>query len=213
MLGVFARALGSFYRRRARAEGVEGRGGAVTAIQRCGSALNTNIHFHTLAAEGVFACGIASPLRFVPAWAPPSDVEVALLLTSVRRRIVRLVRRHGIELEGEGGASEAMDPLFAQHPALAQIQGATVIGRIATGPRAGRWVVRVGRDPRSDVVISRGRRQAHQQGFDLHADTAVGQGDRVRLERLCRYVLRPPLAGDAFLPLIRTIRAMSTEIG
>ncbi len=107
------------------------------------------------------------------------------------------MRRHGIELEEVGGASEAMDPLFAQHPALAQIQGATVIGRIATGPRAGRWVVRVGRDPRSDVVISRGRRQAHQQGFDLHADTAVGQGDRVRLERLCRYVLRPPLAGDA----------------
>jgi hypothetical protein len=35
------------------------------------------------------------------------------------------------------------------------------------------------------------------RGFDLHADTAVGVGERDRLERLCRYVLRPPLAGDA----------------
>ena len=29
-------------------------GGAVTAIQRFGSALNTNVHSHTLVAQGVF---------------------------------------------------------------------------------------------------------------------------------------------------------------
>jgi hypothetical protein len=33
---------------------MRGRAGAVTAIQRCGSALNTNIHFHTLVPAGVF---------------------------------------------------------------------------------------------------------------------------------------------------------------
>ncbi|MFN8645017.1 MAG: transposase, partial [Candidatus Binatia bacterium] len=38
---------------------------------------------------------------------------------------------------------------------------------------------------------------AHRDGFDLHADTAVRAGDRCRLERLCRYVLRPPVAQDA----------------
>jgi len=48
VLGVFVRALLGFERRRARARGLVGRGGAVTAIQRCGSALNTNVHFHTL---------------------------------------------------------------------------------------------------------------------------------------------------------------------
>jgi len=63
---VFVRALLSFQRRRAREDGVVGQGGAVTAIQRCGSALNTNIHFHTLVAEGVVSGGIDSPLRFVP---------------------------------------------------------------------------------------------------------------------------------------------------
>ena len=89
-----------FERRRAREQGIEGRGGAVTAIQRCGSALNTNIHFHTLVAEGVFELWPNGSLRFVPAPVPPTDVEVARLLVSVRRRIVRLVRRHGIELGG-----------------------------------------------------------------------------------------------------------------
>jgi Putative transposase len=31
-------------------------------------------------------------------------------------------------------------------------------------------------------------------GFDLHAGIVVRPGDRERLERLCRYTLRPPLA-------------------
>ncbi len=198
VLGVFARALLSFERRRAREYGVEGRGGAVTAIQRCGSALNTNIHFHTLVAEGVFEGGIDGPLCFVPSPRAPTDVEVARLLVTVRRRIVRLVRRHGIELEaGEGEEGEMTDSLSFDFPALATIQGASVLGRVATGPRAGRWVVRLGRDPTAPVVITGGPRQAHYKSFDLHANTAVGAGDQTRLERLCRYVLRPPLAQDS----------------
>ncbi|MBX3024957.1 transposase [bacterium] len=46
-------------------------------------------------------------------------------------------------------------------------------------------------------MSSAGPRHAHREGFDLHADTAVRAGDRRRLERLCRYVLRPPVAQEA----------------
>lgn len=42
-----------------------------------------------------------------------------------------------------------------------------------------------------------GPRQAHLEGFDLHANVAVRAGERARLENLCRYVLRPPVAQDA----------------
>jgi hypothetical protein len=97
VLAVFVRAVLGFERRRAERQGIRGRAGAVTAIQRCGSALNTNVHFHTLVAEGVFEDEPGGLQRFVGA-PPPTDVEVARLLASVRRRIVRLVRRHGIEL-------------------------------------------------------------------------------------------------------------------
>jgi len=38
---------------------------------------------------------------------------------------------------------------------------------------------------------------AHVAGFDLHAGVAVPAGYRERLEHLCRYVLRPPIAQDA----------------
>lgn len=41
-----------------------------------------------------------------------------------------------------------------------------------------------------------GPRQAHLDGFDLHANVWVGATDRAGLERLCRYVLRPPFAQE-----------------
>ena len=50
------RAILGFLRRRARDAGVaDGRGGAVTIVQRFGGALNTNIHFNALVLDGVFA--------------------------------------------------------------------------------------------------------------------------------------------------------------
>jgi hypothetical protein len=95
VLGVFIRALLTFERRRAERRGIRGgRGGAVTAIQRFGSALNLNIHFHTLAVQGVFVDDAGGGLRFVPN-PEPTDLEVAKLLASISRRIARLVKRCG----------------------------------------------------------------------------------------------------------------------
>ncbi|MCK6553776.1 transposase [Candidatus Binatia bacterium] len=76
---MFTRALLAFERRRAREHGIVGCGGAVTAIQRCGSALNTGIHLHTLVVEGVFEAPPAGSQCFIAASAPPTDVEVACL--------------------------------------------------------------------------------------------------------------------------------------
>ena len=46
MLGVFIRVVFGWQRRAAAREGVrDGQGGAVTVIQRFGSALNANVHF------------------------------------------------------------------------------------------------------------------------------------------------------------------------
>src|SRR5206468_12114082 len=73
---------------------------------------------------------------------------------------------------------------------------AAVEGRVALGPRAGARVVQIGREPGTRWVTSRGRRQAHLEGFDLHADITVAADDRAALERLARYVLRPPVAQD-----------------
>jgi hypothetical protein len=154
-----------------------------------------NVHFHTLVAQGVFVADADGGRRFVPL-PVPSDVEVARLLAAVRRRIVRLVARHGIDLEDPSGEEQGTDERQLDWPAYAEIQGAAVVGRVATGPRAGAPVQRLGRDRYAAEVASTGPLHAHLDGFDLHAAVAVPAGDRRRLEHLCRYVLRPPIAQE-----------------
>src|SRR5262245_13310706 len=45
-------------------------------------------------------------------------------------------------------------------------------------------------------MMGGGPRQAHLDGFDLHGNVWVGATDRAGLERLCRYLLRPPFAQE-----------------
>ena len=49
----------------ARFEADEGHGGAVTLIQRFGSAANLNIHLHCLVLDGVYRCGADGVPSFV----------------------------------------------------------------------------------------------------------------------------------------------------
>jgi hypothetical protein len=88
------------------------------------------------------------------------------------------------------------DPVAEESPMLAGIGSASIQGRIALGPRAGRRVWRVGEDPDAPWVLSNSPRHAHIAGFDLHANVAVPAVDRARLEHLCRYLLRPPVAQE-----------------
>jgi hypothetical protein len=71
-----------------------------------------------------------------------------------------------------------------------------VQGRVALGPRAGGRVLQIGRVPGLPWMTSSGPRQAHLEGFDLHANVAVASDNRDGLEQLCRYVLRPPIAQE-----------------
>jgi hypothetical protein len=121
----------------------------------------------------------------------------------VRGRIIRLLRRHDIDLEGSSSDGPS-DLLALESPVMAQIQGASVLGRVATGPRAGQRVLRLGRDPTAPVVTTGGPRHAHIEGFDLHANTAVSAGANARLENLCGTILRPPVP---HAPLPRRLRA------
>jgi len=149
--------------------------------------LKTDIH--TLMLDGVFTKAPGGALVFHPA-PGPSDAEVAAALAMIRQRVQRLLVRRGLE-PGDDAAGPA-DRLVDESPVLAGIVGASVQGRVALGSRAGARVRRLGeaRDPAA--VTSRGPRQAHLDGFDLHANVWVSAHDRAGVERLCRCVLRPP---------------------
>ncbi|MBI4608833.1 MAG: transposase [Candidatus Rokubacteria bacterium] len=194
VLGLYARVLLAVYTRAARERGIrEGRTGTVTVIQRSGSGLNLNVHFHTLALDGVFSEARSGALEFHPAPAP-SDEEVAQVLTAVRHQVRALLVRRGLE-PGDDATGPA-DRLAEESSVLAGIVSASVQGRVALGTRAGGRVRQLGRDVDVEDVRSRGPRQAHVDGFDLHANVWVSANDRAGVERLCRYVLRPPLAQD-----------------
>ena len=196
VLAVFIRAVLGFERQRAARRGIRGgAGGGVTAIQRFGSALNPNIHFHTLVVQGVFVEKGDGTVRFVPSPAP-SDSDIVRLRATVRRRILRLVKRHGIDLEQPSTEDDAGDERLVEWPLYAKIQGAAVVGRVVTGSRSGARVARIGQTNHPSEARGNGPLHAHEEGFDLHAAVAVPAGDRKRLEHLCRYVLRPPLAQE-----------------
>jgi hypothetical protein len=57
-------------------------------------------------------------------------------------------------------------------------------------------VLRLGDASTTKPASPKGRRQARLGGFDLHANTSVRAKNRPKLERLCRYLLRPPVAED-----------------
>jgi len=81
---------------------------------------------------------------------------------------------------------------------LAGIAEASVQGRRALGERAGAAVRRCGAsaDLLALAPLGCGPCHARGNGFDLHAAVVVPPRDRARLERLCRYALRPPIATD-----------------
>jgi hypothetical protein len=120
---------------------------------------------------------------------------VACLLATIRTHILRLLRRRGV-LAAEDADDLDADPLAVDAPVLAQLSSAAVRGRSAFGGRAGTPVLRVGNAPDAPWVWTVGPRHAHLERFDLHADRDVAADDRVGLERLCRYLLRPPLAQE-----------------
>jgi hypothetical protein len=164
--------------------------GTVTVIQRFGGALNLNVHFHTLALDGVFVREPNGSLRFVAAKAP-TDEEVEALLGVIRTRVLRLLVRRGLLCDE---ASDGLDE--SETPALHALYAASVRQRVAIGRRAGATVFRLGGAPTTSAAPPKRRRQARLGGFDLHANTSVRAKNRPKLERLCRYLLRPPVAAD-----------------
>ncbi len=96
----------------------------------------------------------------------------------------------------------ACEDLFESDPSLAQLAAASTHRRLALGPRAGSRQEMLGVDPPDLPELGtpearrRSRLCAEADGFNLHAAVSVRDDQRDRLERLCRYLSRPPLADD-----------------
>ena len=178
--------------------------GAVTIIQRFGSAANLNVHFHCLALDGVYRVGKDGRPRFVAATAPTQN-QVQALLAAMIARLMRLFVRRGVVVaeadrawvEDAPDRADDRDMAAADGPsALPILHLASTTYRIATGPHAGRRIATIGGGFHAAGSGKAKRLCAEIGGFSLHAATRCRAGDRFRLTRLCRYVTRPAFADD-----------------
>src|SRR5262249_33278324 len=108
-------------------------------IQRFGSALQLNLHFHVICLEGVSLDRTTQGLtpRLVPG-EPPTDMDIAAVVQKISRRVLRLLRRLGyLETDMEPPVATGYDPLRETAPELARTMAASVQQRLAFGDRAG----------------------------------------------------------------------------
>jgi hypothetical protein len=69
--------------------------GAVTLVQRFGSALNLNVHFHMLFLDGVYVSDGAGQPVFHPV-AGPGQIELQTLVEAIATRVGRVLERRGL---------------------------------------------------------------------------------------------------------------------
>jgi hypothetical protein len=184
VLAVALHVIFGWYRDQGRALGVEdGRTGSITVVQRAGSSLNVNVHFHCLVLDGVYSRDPRHGILAFHRTPDPSQAEMEGLVTTIAQRAEAWLSRHGWGREEE-------DTPFDEDPDDAQMVliAASMEGRSALrGKRTRRRGV-----PRNPSELP--QRCAAVDGYNLHADTRISSRDRPALERLCRYILRPPLS-------------------
>jgi hypothetical protein len=165
------------------------RTGAVTLIQRFGSALNLNVHFHMLFLDGVYVERPDGSLLF--RWVKaPTSAELTRLAHTIAHRVGRFLERQGL-LERDAENSYLALDAVGDDP-MTPLLGHSITYRIAVGPQAGRKVFTLQTLPASDEPVDGGAGKV--AGFSLHAGVAARADERKKLERLCRYISRPAVS-------------------
>jgi hypothetical protein len=135
--------------------------------------------------------GAAPVFRHVPA---PTGTELQALVQQIAVRIGKVLEQQGlIERDMENAWLAAQ----GESGPLDDLIGHSITYRIAVGPRAGQKLFTLqtvpAREPESEQQGD-GRGVANADGFSLHAGLDIQPHQREKLERLCRYVSRPPIA-------------------
>ena len=176
VLKIFVDEVSKSYRSRSFIE--KGLCGAVAAIQRFDSQLRLYVHFHVLFMDGLFE--ITDEAAHFHEAGPPGDAHLLRVSQRVAHRVGRLIVRRGY-LDEDG------QPLVS-------LEGVPYERYLPMG-----WLtdegacIQAGWDPGGGQGPSR---SADVRGFSVHASVRIEGEDRSGLERLCRYVLRPPFYHD-----------------
>jgi hypothetical protein len=171
--------------------------GAVCAVQRTDGALRLNVHFHVLALDGVYVRDAESGALVFEALGTPPHAEVLDVARRTAERVDALLRKSGRSLSRD--EDEPVPELLLDEPGLASCYAAAAQGVSVSGERAGlpqlRLVFGTGAVPER-AEQNPDEPVAEHRGVNVHAKQSVDGRDRRQLERLCRYITRPPVAQD-----------------
>ena len=149
--------------------------GAVTLIQRFGSAASLNIHLHCLALDGVYRCGADGLPVFVEAPAPADEALQAVSHKIITRLMKLLTRRGGV---GRRGGFD----LYSRHRRLGRgLHAQAAGGRRVYIPNR----LRPSRRPEGADAAGR-----HAQGGGLQADAAT-TSHSMHWACRCRQITKP----------------------
>jgi pyruvate/2-oxoglutarate dehydrogenase complex dihydrolipoamide acyltransferase (E2) component len=163
----------------------------VTLIQRFGSALNLNLHFHMLFLDGVYVERPDGALSFRWVRAPTSG-ELTALAGRIASRVGRFLERQGLLQRDAENA--CLSELALDDEPMQALLAHSISYRIAVGPRARRKVFTLQTLPAGEEGCAAGAGQVG--GFSLHAGVAARADQRNKLERLCRYISRPAVSEE-----------------
>jgi hypothetical protein len=160
-----------------------GKPGGIFVRHRFGSGLNLTLHGHVLLVDGVYRTSESGELQFVPTQAP-TQAELQSLAENIHRRLLTLLRRRGLLREDthENNEQLELDALLSCNRAARSVGK-----RERSGPA-------LSAVDEEDMEQPRGGLSARLHGLHVYTSTPIT--DRESLEKLCRYLLRGPLAQE-----------------
>jgi hypothetical protein len=142
--------------------------GAVTLIQRFGSSLALNLHFHQIFIDGVFELDENGEPTIFHALPPPTKAELAKTLETIVHRVTRLLVKRGIITKD----LEITDQIqISDDDSFSKLQAGAVHYRFTLGPNKGKKALTIKTTPDEDHNSQHGLVAKHS-GFSMHAGVA-----------------------------------------
>jgi hypothetical protein len=175
VLGIVNRVISTHLIKKAGVKATQAQTGAVTLIQRFGSALNLNVHFHMLFIDGAYQEKHNGQLRFHRVDAPTAS-ELNTLVAAISQRVVGHLERQGLLVRDDESSYLALD--LQDDDAMNQLQEHSITYRIAVGPQQGRKVFTLQTIPSWEDDDFGTNQVGKIAGFSLHAGVATKTRER-----------------------------------
>lgn len=166
--------------------------GAVTLIQRFGGSINLNVHFHQLFFDGVYELDENNEPSTYHLVAQPSLAELNTVLESIIQKVAKYLEKKKIITKDNDQDLQLEIP---SEDSFSRLQKASVTYRFAMGKNKGKKALTLKTVPETDHNSQKGL-VVKSSGFSLHAGVSVKSRERKKLEKICRYIARPPIAEE-----------------